>query len=1071
MIDTLATFADQVTSVAREVGIEGKLGGQAHVPGAAGIWRDLTDNVNQLAANLTTQVRAIAEVATAVTRGDLTRTITVTAQGELADLKENVNQMIANLRETTQKNIEQDWLKTNLAKFTRMLQGQRNLETVSRMILSELAPLVNAHHGIFYILDSNNFLKMLSTYAFTERKNLANRIQIGEGLVGQCALERQKILLTNVPSDYVKVSSGLGEATPLCVIVLPILFEEQVIAVIELATFNFFRDIHINFLDQLTESIGIVMTTISTGMRTEELLKQSQELANELRSQQSELTETNRRLEEQAKSLQASEELTEINKRLEEQTKSLRASEELLKIQQEELQQTNEELEEKARLLEQRNMEVERKNREIELAKSAIEEKVKELALSSKYRSEFVANMSHEIRTPLNSIMILSKMMAENGEKNLTKKQLEFATTIHSAGSDLLELINDILDLAKIESGKTEIEMEALSTNYITDYVERNFREVAQNKQLDFRIELGDQVPATVLTDARRIKQVIRNLLSNAFKFTERGSVTFRLDVATQGWSYGHRELNNGELVLAFSVIDTGIGITSDKQKIIFEAFQQADGTTSRKYGGTGLGLSISREIANLLHGEIVLVSQADVGSNFTLYLPQNSRHTSMKHEKSREIPESVVAEISNDDIARKLRSTPTSEYRALKLNALMDDRGDIQPGDQTLLIMDDDAQFANLLVDLAHEWGFKVLYAPTGDMGYSLAEDYMPSTILMDVELPVMNGWQVLDQLKHSSKTRHIPVHLITTVNERKRGIHQGALTYHQKPVSKANLNQLFTHIQDYLARPVKNLLVVEDDQIQRTDIVNLIGNGDVKTTDVGTGEEALAALQTKTFDCLVLDLKLPDMTGFELLGKIKQNHEYDDLPVIIYTGKTLTRKEEAELKRMAETIIIKDVYSMERLLAETSLYLHRAEHNLPSEKRQMLEKVYHIDNVLRERKILIVDDDIRNIFVLTSILERHQVHVLYAENGKNGINVLEHTPDIDLVLMDIMMPEMDGYETMRAIRKIKKFTKLPIIALTAKAMQDDREKCIEAGASDYITKPVNTDQLLSLMRVWLYR
>ncbi len=1077
MIDTLATFADQVTSVAREVGIEGKLGGQANVPGAAGIWRDLTDNVNQLAANLTTQVRAIAEVATAVTRGDLTRTITVTAQGELADLKENVNQMIANLRETTQKNIEQDWLKTNLAKFTRMLQGQRNLETVSRMILSELAPLVNAHHGIFYIMDGGvNLLKMLSSYAFTERKNLSNRIELGEGLVGQSALERQKILVTNVPADYIKISSGLGEAAPLCVIVLPILFEEQVIAVIELASFNYFRDIHITFLDQLTESIGIVMTTIRTATRTEELLKQSQELTNELRSQQAELTETNRRLEEQTKSLQASEELAEINRRLEEQTRSLRASEELLKVQQEELQQTNEELEEKARLLEQRNMEVERKNREIDLARNAIEEKVKELAMSSKYKSEFLANMSHELRTPLNSMLILSKMLADNADDNLTSQQQEFAATIHAAGTDLLELINDILDVAKIESGKTEVEIEELSLTYLAEYVERNFREIAQNKQLEFKIELGKQLPSVIYTDSRRLRQVIRNLLSNAFKFTERGSITFRADVARKGWSFTEEGLNDAEMVLAFSVIDTGIGIAPEKQQIIFEAFQQADGTTSRKYGGTGLGLYISREIAHLLNGEIQLLSQPGEGSNFTLYLPQNGQHVAASPRPQKQVhEEEPVNEFALKESTREIHTltvpgTVIGQQKP-KFSTLADDRGKIQPEDLTLLIIDNDVQFASNLVDLAHDRGFKILFAATADIGFSLASDYAPGAILMDVQLPGTNGWQLLDRLKHSAKTRHIPVHILTTLDERKRGIHQGALTYHQKPLNKTVLSQLFTHIQDYMARPVKNLLVVEDDELQRSDIVSLIGDGDVRTVAVDTGMAALAALENETFDCLVLDLRLPDMSGFELLSKIKKSNQLDDIPTIIYTGKTLTKKEENELRRMAETIIIKDVYSRERLFAETALYLHRAEKNLSPEKRQMLEKVYHIDNILRDRKILIVDDDIRNIFVLTSVLERFQVQVLYAENGKDGITVLQDTPDIDLVLMDIMMPEMDGYETMQAIRKIKKFARLPIIALTAKAMQDDREKCIEAGASDYITKPVNTDQLLSLMRVWLYR
>ncbi|HEY9845711.1 MAG TPA: HAMP domain-containing protein, partial [Candidatus Caenarcaniphilales bacterium] len=573
MIDTLATFADQVTTVAREVGIEGKLGGQARVPGAAGTWRDLTDNVNELAANLTTQVRAIAEVAIAVTKGDLTRSIAVQAQGEVAILKDNINQMIWNLRETTQKNTEQDWLKTNLAKFTRMLQGQRDLEAVSKLILSELAPLVSAQHGVFYLMDGNSpqpLLKLLSTYAYRERKHLANQFHLGEGLVGQCALEKERILLSEIPDNYVKISSGLGEATPLNAVVLPVLFEGHVTAVIELASFQRFNEIHLNFFDQLTESIAIVLNTIAASMRTEELLKQSQSMAEELRTRQKELTETNARLEQQAASLQASEEL--------------------LKTQQEELQQTNEELKEKARLLSLQNEEVERKNSEIDQARQSIEEKAEQLALTSKYKSEFLANMSHELRTPLNSLLILARLLSDNAEGNLTAKQVEYTRTIHAAGADLLGLINDILDLAKIESGTMSVDIDQLRFIDLQGDLERTFRQVAQSKKLEFTIEFAPELPRTIDTDTKRLQQVLKNLLSNAFKFTEQGQVTLRTAFATQGWNPEQQTLNRAERVIAFSVTDTGIGIAPDKQKVIFEAFQQADGTTSRQYGGTGLG-------------------------------------------------------------------------------------------------------------------------------------------------------------------------------------------------------------------------------------------------------------------------------------------------------------------------------------------------------------------------------------------------------------------------------------------------------------------------------------------------
>ncbi len=1084
MIDTLATFADQVTTVAREVGIEGKLGGQANVPGAAGTWRDLTDNVNELAANLTTQMRAIAEVAIAVTKGDLTRSISVQAEGELAILKDNVNQMIANLRETTQKNTEQDWLKTNLAKFTRMLQGQRDLETVSKLILSELAPLVSAQHGVFYLMDGGDnsaYLKLLSTYAYRERKHLANRFHLGEGLVGQCALEKERILITEVPDDYIKISSGLGEATPINAVVLPVLFEGQVTAVIELASFRRFSDIHLMFFDQLTESIAIVLNTIAASMRTEELLKQSQSLAEELQTQQKELTETNKRLEQQAQSLQASEEL--------------------LKNQQEELQQTNEELEEKAELLALQNREVERKNREIEQARQDLEEKADQLTLTSKYKSEFLANMSHELRTPLNSLLILAKLLSDNPDGNLSHKQVEYTQTIYSAGSDLLSLINDILDLAKIESGTMSVDIDQIRFTDLVEPLERTFRQVAQNKHLEFTIELDSSLPRTLYTDSKRLQQVLKNLLSNAFKFTEKGQVSLRIEVATSGWSPYQENLNRANAVIAFMVSDTGIGVAPDKQQIIFEAFQQADGTTSRKYGGTGLGLSISREIARLLAGEITLVSQVGQGSTFTLYLPQTYQETRELELRTSEIgierrptlqtrrsmpslPSAGEGERERGRGGeRENFSTPTPNGERNFIpssphpitsslpNFVADDRGEITPGDRILLIVEDDINFARILLDMARQQGFKGLVSLRSDMGLAMAREYKPDAITLDIRMPEMDGWMVLDRLKHDPETRHIPVHIISADEGRQRGLQLGAIAYLQKPVSSEALTEALTSIKTFVERQVKNLLVVEDNETQRHSIIELIGNSDVSTTAVGTGEEALNVLRTGRFDCIVLDLGLPDMTGFELIEQIKQDEKLAKLPIIIYTGQELTRTEETELKRMADTIIIKDVRSPERLLDETALFLHRVQDNLPQPKQKILEKLHQKDPVLAGKKVLIVDDDVRNIFALTSMLERHQMVIEYAENGRDGLAVLQNTPDFDVVLMDVMMPEMDGYETTRAIRQMSQFATLPIIALTAKAMKGDREKCIEAGASDYITKPVEPEQLLSLLRVWLYR
>jgi HAMP domain-containing protein/signal transduction histidine kinase/DNA-binding response OmpR family regulator len=1055
MTDTLATFADQVTSVAREVGVEGKLGGQANVPGAAGTWRDLTDNVNGLAANLTTQVRAIAEVSTAVTKGDLTRSITVEAQGEVAALKDNINEMILNLKETTQKNMEQDWLKTNLARFTRMLQGQRDMTTVAQMVLSELAPLVDAQQGVFYVNESPNgqpVMKLLGGYAYKKRKNLANEFHPGEGLVGQCTVERERILVTNVPSNYVHVTSGLGEAAPNNIVVLPVLFEGEAKAVIELSTFKTFSDTHLTFLDQLTESIGIVLNTIAANTRTEDLLQQSQSLAAELQSQQDELKKTNEQLEQQAE--------------------SLRESEELLKSQQEELQQTNEELQEKAALLARQKAEVEAKNREVEEARWEMEEKAEQLALTSKYKSEFLANMSHELRTPLNSMLILSRQLAENNDENLSEKQVQFAQTIHSSGSDLLSLINDILDLSKIESGMMGIEVSDVSVADMAEQLERSFHQLAQDKNLEFVIERSEEMDPTIRTDDKRLQQILMNLLSNAFKFTEEGKVVLSIATAPKDETYHLESLNRAGEVVAFSVSDTGIGIPTEKQRIIFEAFQQADGTTSRKYGGTGLGLSISREIARLLGGEIRVISTPGEGSTFTFYLPRDyvpagatttatQQNRTRRDTRDTEAAWTPVESFDND--ALTLLSSESA--------AILDDRNDIQAGDRTVLIVEDDISFVGILLDLAREKGFKGLVATSGTMALALAQKYKPSAITLDIRLPDRDGWTVLDRLKHDPATSHIPVHIISVEEERQRALKQGAINHVQKPVSHEELHKAFDGIRDFAERRIRKLLVVEDDDVQRMSVVELIGNGDVHTTAVATGEEALTLLKGERFDCMVLDLRLPDMSGFDLIEKLQTDLGRYDLPIIVYTGKELTRKEELHLKKVADAIIVKEANSPERLLAETALFLHRVEANLPEPKRRMLEKFHRTDPVLAGRKVLVVDDDVRNIFALTSALEAHRVEVVHAENGQEGIDLLKATPDIEAVLMDIMMPEMDGYEAITAIRQMEEFKDLPIIALTAKAMKADRDHCLEVGASDYISKPLDIDQLLSLLRVWLYR
>ena len=1025
MVKTLATFADQVTTVGREVGVEGKLGAQADVPGAAGIWFDLTNNVNELARNLTNQVRAIGEVATAVTDGDLTRTVTVDASGEVADLKDNINQMIGTLADTTKVNQEQDWLKTNLAKFTRMLQGQRDLLEVARRVLSELAETVNAQHGGFYMVEREKdepLLRLFASYAYTERKHLSNEFRYGQGLVGQAAYEKQRIVLTDVPSDYIQISSGLGEATPLNIVVIPILFESELKGVIELASFRPFTDVHLSFLEQLLESLGIVVATIEAQMRTDELLKESQGLTEELQTQQ------------------------------------------------EELQQTNEELEEKARQLSEQKLEVEQKNTEVELAKTSLEEKAEQLALTSKYKSEFLANMSHELRTPLNSLLILSQQLSDNAEGNLLDKQVQWADTVHESGAELLSLINEILDLAKIESGTIAMEVVDVRLDDVIDNMKRIFDGVAQEKQLEYRLSVEEGLPPALRTDGKRLQQVLRNLLSNAFKFTEKGNVSLTVrPVVEREWSIGNRSLDAAKAVVGFTVADTGIGIPADKQRLVFEAFQQADGTTSRRFGGTGLGLSISRELANLLGGEIRVSSEPGEGSRFTLYLPVNL--SAAGRIASRSTPRAKGA-IPLPQPAPTNEAASASSTDVDLEPSLRDDRHDIGEGDRSLLVVEDDETFGAILLELARGRGFKCIYAISGARALELARSHQPDAITLDLGLPDMDGWVVLDRLKHDPQTRHIPVHIISaSAEEVQHGLKRGAIATLSKPVEQAELDKALTDLQVFVERGVRHLLVVEDDDTQRQTIVDLIGNHDVETHAVPDAESALEALAERHFDCMVLDLKLPDMSGFELISRIKDTPELVAIPVIVYTGRELSPEEETNLREVAETIIVKDVRSPERLLDETALFLHRVEAKLPEAKQRMLRQLHLRDPSLAGKKVLVVDDDVRNIFAVTAILERQQMTVLRAENGRAALEQLEKSPDVDVVLMDIMMPDMDGYEATRAIRKMSRFAKLPVIALTAKAMKGDRERCIEAGASDYITKPLDSEQLVSLLRVWLYR
>ncbi len=1015
MTGTLATFADQVTTVAREVGVDGRLGGQANVPGAAGTWKDLTGNVNLLAANLTTQVRAIAEVATAVTKGDLTRSIQVNARGEVAELKDNINTMIDNLRLTTDRNTEQDWLKTNLARFTNMLQGQRDLATVGRILLSELTPLVNAHQGVLYQMEpeGSGGLRLLAAYADDGAAGHPDRLRMGEGLIGQCAADGRRMLVTDIPSNVVPIAAGTFRAMPKSVSVIPILFEDQVKAVIELASIGVFTPLQQAFLEQLTASIGILLNSIEATMQTEGLLKQSQQLAAELQTQQKEL------------------------------------------------QQTNEQLGQKAQQLAERNVEVERKNQEIEQARRAVEEKAAELALTSKYKSEFLANMSHELRTPLNSILILGQQLGDNPDGNLTAKQIEFARTIHGAGTDLLNLISDILDLSKIESGTVTVDVQDMQFHTLVEMIARPFRHEADTRRLSFDVQLDQRLGRTISTDPKRLQQVLKNLLSNAIKFTEHGGVRFEVSQVKEGWTPDHPILSQSSAVVAFAVTDTGIGIPHDKQKIIFEAFQQADASTSRKYGGTGLGLAISRELANLLGGEIQLRSQPGQGSVFTLYLPVNYVG-----------PASNQSQASTDQQQAAFRSVLQGSAPSERaIETVPDDRFELQPGDSVLLIIEDDPHYARIMADLAHENGFKVLVAARGSDALELAAEFQPSAISLDVFLPDMLGWTVLSQLEaepadppHPGADRH-----------HRRGssarLARGAFSFLTKPTSTDGLEHALTRIKEYVRPRPKRLVIVEDNAAERMSIAELLRHDDIEIITADTGAQALATLRETQCDCVVLDLRLPDMDGFEVLEELRQDEALADIPVVVFTGRELTAEEDARLHTMARSIVVKGVESPERLLDETALFLHRVVADLPQEKQRLLERLHSSDEDLVGRSVLLVDDDARNIFALSSALERRGMNVLTATTGMEAIRLVESTPGLAVVLMDIMMPEMDGYQTIQAIRAKPSFRRLPIIALTAKAMKGDREKCLAAGASDYLAKPVNTEQLLSALRMWLHR
>ncbi len=992
------------------------------VSGATGILGSVGEMVGVL--------KQVTEQANVIATGDYTSD--VKPRSDVDELGIALQSMTQTLRDNRDQAERDDWLKSGIAQLNEVMRGDPTIESLSTAVITELATYLNAQIGAFFIVEDEEevLLRLQGTYAYTQRKNVSNVFKLGEGLVGQAALEKQQIVIEQVPEDYITVTSSLGEHVPHFICVTPILYEDKIRGVIEIALFEALNEQQLQYLSQAAIALAIAVESAQSRTDLAESLKESQQLSEELQTQQ--------------------EELKSANEELEEQTQRLVESEKKLKAQQEELQVTNEELEEKHELLEKQNTEVQK-------AKLQVEEQAEEVALASKYKSEFLANMSHELRTPLNSLLLLAQGLAQNKDGNLDEDQVQSARIIHSSGSDLLNLINEILDLSKIEAGRMEIQASSVRLQDVATSIRQTFTHVAEEGGNTLKVEVGDDAPMAFVTDRQRLEQIIKNLLSNAIKFTENGTVTVQFNRPLQGVDLSRSGLH-ADNSLAIAVSDTGIGIDAEQQRVIFEAFQQADGGTSRKYGGTGLGLSISRELANLLHGEIQLHSSPGEGSTFTLYIPLDLAQ---------------VAQVPTQNLV----SSPVGSERPTQQSAPMtipksvaDDRDAIKKDDRRILVIEDDSKFAQLLLDKCHDKDFKCLVAATGEEGLELAKEFMPNAIMLDIQLPGMDGLAVLAALKDDIHTRHIPVHIMSVDEYTSAAMKAGAVGYAVKPLDLNTLEQAFTKLEQFSEGQSRSVLVVEDDEKIRQETVSLLSGKNITVDEAATGEEAINKLRDGSYDCVVLDLILPDSHGDVILNSLEQEGVALP-PVIIHTASDLSRDEEVGLREFAESIVIKDVRSQERLLDEVSLFLHQVVSKMPQKKRKIIRDLHDTDDLLQGKKVLLVEDDMRTSFAMARLLSERGMIAVKAENGEKALKQLEEHPDITLVLMDIMMPVMDGYETMQKIREQDAYAKLPIIALTAKAMPEDREKCLAVGANDYLPKPVDTARLISLIRVWLYR
>ena len=949
---------------------------------------------------------------------------------DLINLSQQYGANLARQQASADRLERQAWLRSGQTELAEQMLGQLSLNLLGRNILQFCAQYLGSAVAAIYVREEHGGLKRVAAYGMSrEQEEREQQIYSDEGIVGQVAQQARLIRLDNVPSDYFRVSSGLGEGLPHSVLVVPTSDDDRVNGVIELGFLRPLEERDIEMLELIAGSIGTSIEAARYRQRLQEVLAETQQLNEELQVQQ--------------------EELKTANEELEEQSRILKESQAHLETQQVELEQTNEQLAEQAEVLAEQRDAMDLKNTELNQAQAQLEERAEELQRSSKYKSEFLANMSHELRTPLNSSLILAKLLAENPQGNLSDEQVTFAESIYSAGNDLLNLINDILDISKVEAGKLEIRPESTSVARLVDGLRAMFQPLAADKQLQFNVELQEGSPALMFTDRQRLEQVIKNLLSNAVKFTEKGSVS--LSVASAP--------NQG---IAFIVRDSGIGIADEQQDSIFEAFRQADGTTNRRYGGTGLGLSISRDLAALLGGSISVSSVPGQGSVFTLVLPQNYVE-----------PGEVAIEPMRASPSLSAPSVAVPQAKPLvaeiDIPRFDDDRAKAPFTTRCILVVEDEPNFAHILYDLAHELGYQCLVAHGADEGYDLARQFVPDAILLDMRLPDHSGLTVLQRLKEHAETRHIPVHVISVEDRVEAAMHMGAIGYALKPTTREELKDVFARLEAKLTQKVKRVLLVEDDDLQRDSIARLIGDDDIEITAVGFAQEALDLLRTTSFDCMIIDLKLPDMLGGDLLKRMSTEDICSFPPVIVYTGRNLTRDEEAELRKYSRSIIIKGARSPERLLDEVTLFLHKVESRLSHERQKMLKTARSRDKVFEGRKVLLVDDDVRNIFALTSALEQKGAVVIIGRNGREAIDRLKEVDDIDLVLMDVMMPEMDGFEATLEIRKDARWRKLPIIAVTAKAMKDDQERCLQAGANDYLAKPIDLDRLFSLIRVWL--